>query len=85
MSLGANRLLKLAGEERNCPFKAIVSVSNPFDLDARLDMALDDLREYYRMINHNFIFRPDYGTNKIAKYSLDFKKINSAYYNSAHD
>ena len=32
LSLGANRMLKLAGEDKDCPLQSMVSVSNPFDL-----------------------------------------------------
>jgi len=35
ISMGANTLLKYAGEEKeNCPLKALVSIANPYDLHA---------------------------------------------------
>ena len=47
LSMGANQMLKLAGEEIDCPFKAMVSVNNPFDITMTNNIMRGTFFEYF--------------------------------------
>ena len=74
MSLGANRMLKLAGQERKYPFKAFVSISNPFDLvkvkNHQNMFTWEREIKYVTMIRQNFIMRPDLYEERLSKFNV---------------
>ena len=48
MSMGANLLLRVAGEQGDkIPFEALVSLNNPFDLDKAIDLMSNTIYEEY--------------------------------------
>ena len=63
LSIGANRMLKLAGDDEKCPLQSMVSVSNPFDLTMVINLMRDTPHEvaFIRKVIKTFVL-PEHRT-----------------------
>lgn len=60
LSLGANQMLKYAGETPNCPLKVMVSVNNPFDITMNNNLMRGTIYEKYLIkATINNVIAPD--------------------------
>mmetsp|Transcript_7588 Transcript_7588/g.5735 ORF Transcript_7588/g.5735 Transcript_7588/m.5735 type:complete len:109 (+) Transcript_7588:540-866(+) len=86
MSMGANLMMKIAGEQGSeCPFEAMVSINNPFDIQLGIDLMRKNPYEKYLAIEvrENMIVRKKNQTEEdqamfkkmVDKYQLDMSKI----------
>lgn len=86
LSLGGNQMLKLAGEDENCPLQALVSVNNPFDIISNNNLMRGTLYETYlvKATVKNVIIPHFRNTSEAeravfkaieSKYGLDFERL----------
>ena len=64
LSMGANQMMKLAGE-KDCFFKAMVSINNPFDITANNNLMRGTVFEHY-LVKHilNDMLLPNHRASK---------------------
>jgi predicted alpha/beta-fold hydrolase len=87
LSLGANQMLKFAGENPKCPFKVMIAVNNPFDITMNNHLMRGTIYEKYLIkatiqnvvspdTRVNFDIEKNVFKEMETKFSLDFDRLN---------